>query len=160
MMQRPLKIGVEQALKKIRSYCAYRERNHKEVKQKLYSFGLYPKEVEQVLSTIIEENYLNEERYAVQYAGGKFRMNKWGRVKIKQAMLTQGISAYCIQKALAAIDKNEYEALFVKLAKAKLQLLKTERSPISRKAKLYAYLLQKGFEPTLINEFTAGHLHK
>ncbi|HEV8079593.1 MAG TPA: hypothetical protein VGP43_02700 [Chitinophagaceae bacterium] len=79
------KLTKEQALPKIKLYCAYQERCHKEVKEKLYSLGLYKKDVEQLISQMIEENYLNEERFAIQYAGGKFRMNKWGRIKIKHA---------------------------------------------------------------------------
>jgi regulatory protein len=72
----------EQALQKARHYCGYQERSHAEVKEKLYSFGLRRQEVEESLSQLIEEDYLNEERFAQQFAGGHFRMKQWGRVKI------------------------------------------------------------------------------
>ena len=157
-MMRPLNIGVEEALRKIKVYCAYRERNHKEVKQKLYGFGLYPHEVEQVIAQLIEENYLNEERYAMQFAGGKFRMNKWGRLKIKQALKMQGISEWCIKMALQEIPAGDYKAQFDKLAAAKLKTLSSERSKITRKAKLQAYLLQKGFEPGLISQYIKDNI--
>ena len=64
----------EQALPKVRQYCTYQERSHSEVKEKLYSFGLYKKDVEQLISNLIEENYLNEERFAIVFAGGRFRI--------------------------------------------------------------------------------------
>src|ERR1700688_1600996 len=92
----------EQALQKARHYCAYQERCHSEVKEKLYSFGLGKKDVEESLSQLIEENYLNEERYAIQYAGGRFRLKHWGRVKIRYELRQKLVSEYCIGRALAA----------------------------------------------------------
>ena len=76
----------EQSLPKIKQYCAYQERCHKEVREKLYSFGLNKEEVNEIISTLINENYLNEERFAIQFAGGKFRMKQWGRIKIKMGL--------------------------------------------------------------------------
>ncbi|MBP9099229.1 MAG: RecX family transcriptional regulator, partial [Ferruginibacter sp.] len=76
-------IGTEKARQKIRHFCSYQERSHQEVKEKLYGFGLYKVDVETLLSEMIEENYLNEERYAIAFAGGKFRIKKWGKVKIR-----------------------------------------------------------------------------
>ena len=75
-----------QALPKIKQYCAYQERSHSEIKDKLYGFGLRKNEVEEILATLIEENYCNEERFAEQFAGGKFRMKQWGRIKIRRAL--------------------------------------------------------------------------
>ena len=73
----------EQAHQKAKHYCAYQERCHSEVKEKLYGFGLRKSDVEDLLSKLIEEDYLNEERFAIQFAGGRFRMKQWGRIKIK-----------------------------------------------------------------------------
>ena len=67
-------IGTEKALQKIKHFCSYQERSHQEVKEKLYSFGLYKADVELLLSQMIEENYLNEERFAIAFAGGRFRI--------------------------------------------------------------------------------------
>ena len=75
-------LGPEQALQKIRQYCAYQERSHADTKDKLYGMGLFKTDVERILSVLIEENYLNEERYAQQFVGGHFRQKKWGKVKI------------------------------------------------------------------------------
>jgi regulatory protein len=147
---RQLNIGIERALQKIKQYCAYQERNHQETKDKLYSFGLYKHEVEQLLSQLVEENYLNEERFAIAFAGGRFRMKQWGRVKIRYEMKQKQISEYLIKKALASIDEEDYERTLAKLADAKLAALKAERNIFIKKKKLQQYLLQKGFETVLI----------
>lgn len=148
----PLNIGTEKATQKIRHFCAYQERNHKEVKEKLYSFGLYKDEVEEILSALIQENYLSEERYAVAFAGGKFRMKQWGKIKIKYELKQHGISDYCIKKALLAISIEDYRATLKKQFEAKLKLLNTEKNSYTKKRKLQSYLTQKGFEMELINE--------
>ena len=88
----------EEALQKAKQYCAYQERSHSEVKEKLYSFGLYKKDVDELLSELISENYLNEERFAIMFAGGKFRIKQWGRIKIKYALKQKQVSEYCIKK--------------------------------------------------------------
>ena len=97
-------LDAAQAWEKIKPYCAYQERCHREVKEKLYGYGLYGHDVEQIISRLIEENYLNEERFAVAYAGGHSRIKKWGKIKITQALRQKGVSAYCIKKALQSID--------------------------------------------------------
>ena len=143
-------VSKEQALQKAKQYCAYQERSHNEVKEKLYGFGLYKNDVEELLSVLIEENYLNEERYAIAFAGGKFRMKQWGRVKIKYELQQKRVSTYCIKKALAEIDEEDYEKCLKKLAEAKLATFKSEKNIFVKKSKLQSYLTQKGFEYTLI----------
>ena len=140
----------EQALQKAKQYCAYQERCHSEVKDKLYSFGLYKKEVEELLSQLIEENYLNEERFAIQFAGGRFRIKHWGRVKIKYELKQKQVSEYCIKKALAAIDQTDYIKQLEKLFEQKLKTLKGEKNVFIKKRKLHDHLLQKGFETNLV----------
>ena len=76
-------LSKEQALQKLKHYCGYQDRSHSEVKEKLYSLGVWKKDHDEIMAALIEENYLNEERFALAFAGGKFRMKKWGRVKIK-----------------------------------------------------------------------------
>jgi regulatory protein len=142
----------EQSLPKIKQYCAYQERCHKEVREKLYSFRLNKIEVEQIISTLINENYLNEERFAIQFAGGKFRMKQWGKIKIKQALKFRQVSDYCIKKALKEIDGVSYERAFQKLSEQKLKTLKSERNIFVKKRKLQDFLLQRGFENDLIKE--------
>ena len=140
----------QQALPKIKQYCAYQERCHSEVKEKLYSFGLYKNDVEQLISQLIEENYLNEERFAIHYAGGKFRMKQWGKVKIKYALKQKQVSDFCIKKALKEIGEDDYMKTLQKLAEQKLKTLKSEKNIFTRKRKLQDYLLQKGYERELV----------
>ncbi len=143
----------QQALQKARHYCVYQERCHSETKEKLYSLGLWKNQVEEIISQLIEENYLNEERYAIAFAGGKFRTRQWGRVKIKYELLQKKISPYCIKKAIGEIDDSAYSKTFLKLAETKWESLKSEKNIFTRKRKTRDYLLQKGFEHALINQF-------
>ena len=147
-----LNIGKEKAWQKIKHYCAYQERSHKEVKEKLDGFGLYKADVEMLLTQLIEENYLNEERFALAFAGGKFRMKQWGRQKIKYELKQNQVSDYCIKKALAAIDGEQYEKVLYKMATGKLNALKTEKNLLLKKRKLQQYLMQKGFETAIITK--------
>lgn len=145
-------ISKEKALQKIKHYCGYQERCHSEVKDKLYSMGLWKKDVEELISNLIEENYLNEERFAIQFAGGKFRMKQWGRIKIKYELKQKQISEYCIKKAIKEIDENSYQQVFQKLASQKWVSLKGEKNIFIKKRKLSDYLIQKGYEMNLVNE--------
>ncbi|MDQ2752728.1 MAG: RecX family transcriptional regulator [Bacteroidota bacterium] len=141
----------EQAWQKIKHYCAYQERSHSEVKQKLYDFGLFKSEVEELLSKAIEEDYLNEERFAELFAGGKFRMKSWGKIKIAYELRKKGVSSYNINKALKAIPDADYSFTLQKLAENKWQQLKGEHY-INKHAKAMSYLLQKGYEPALAQQ--------
>jgi regulatory protein len=145
----------EEALQKAKHYCAYQERCHSEVKEKLYSFGMNKKEVDELLSELISENYLNEERFAILYAGGKFRIKQWGKIKIKYSLKQKQISEYCIKKALAAIDERDYNKTLEKLFDQKLKTLKAEKNIFTKKRKLQDYLMQKGFENDLLRKLIA-----
>src|ERR1700754_3786363 len=116
-------LSPEQALQKLKHYCGYQERSHSEVQEKLYSFGLRKKDVEVAMATLIEENYLNEERFALQFAGGHFRLKEWGKVKIRYELKQRRVSEYCIKKALAAIDEEDYEKTLGRLAEKKWETL-------------------------------------
>jgi regulatory protein len=155
-MIRRQQLTKEQALQKAKHYCAYQERCHSEVMEKLYSLGLWKKDVEETISVLIEENYLNEERFAIQFAGGRFRMKNWGRVKIRYELRQKKVSEYCIRKALAAIDEEDYQRTLEKLAAEKLGSLKSETNSLARKRKLQDYLLQKGYEREQISPFLNG----
>ena len=139
----------EQALQKARHFCAYQERCHQEVKEKLYSFGLWKNDVEETISLLIGDDYLNEERFAIQFAGGRFRMKHWGRVRIRHELRQRQLSEYCINKALAAIDEEDYLRTLEKLAAEKWEALK-EETVFIRRGKLQDYLIRKGYEPDLI----------
>lgn len=146
----------EQALQKARFYCGYQERSHAEVKEKLYSFGLRKQEVEESLSQLIEENYLNEERFAAQFAGGKFRMKHWGRVKIKYELKQKQVSEYNIKKALKEIDEEDYLKTLQKLAEEKWNSITGEGvNRFVKMSKTTDYLMQKGFETELVRRAIA-----
>ena len=142
----------EQALQKLRHYCGYQERCHAEVKEKGYALGLKKTEVEELTSKLIEEGYLNEERYAKLFAGGKFRIKQWGRKKIKNELSQRRVSDYCIRKALGEIQEDEYLQILHKLAKKKWSSIKGIGNQFIEMTKTRDFLLQRGFEPGLIGE--------
>jgi regulatory protein len=148
-----LNIGIEKAFQKIKQFCAYQERNHQEVKEKLYSYGLYKDQVENLLSQLISENFLSEERFAIAFAGGKFRMKNWGKVKIRYMLNQHRISEYCIKKALTSIDESAYRQTLEKLFSAKKTSLKSEKNILVKKRKIAQFLQQKGYESSLIHEY-------
>jgi regulatory protein len=139
----------EQALQKLKHYCAYQERCHSEVKEKLYNLGVWRKDHDEITATLIEENYLNEERFAIAFAGGKWRIKQWGRVKIKYELKQKQVSDYSIKKALKQIDEEEYVKTLSKLAKEKYAALKSEQYLV-RKKKTMDYLVGRGFEGELV----------
>jgi regulatory protein len=141
------------ALQKAKHYCAYQERCHSEVRDKLYSFKLHRNEVEQLLTQLIEEDYLNEERFAMVYAGGKFRIKNWGKEKIKYALKQKQVSEYCIRKALASISTLDYNRTFNSVADKKLATLKSEKNIFIKKKKMKDFLQQKGFEINMISDY-------
>ena len=147
----------EQALQKLRQYCAYQERSHYEAQQKLYELGIRKSEHGEIIATLIEEDYLNEERFAKAFAGGKFRMKDWGRKKIYYALKEKKVSEYSIKQAMKEIDDEDYKQNLRELAQEKYESLKDEQYLV-RKKKTIDYMLQKGYELDLvtkaINELT------
>lgn len=139
----------EQAIQKLRQYCGYQERSHSEAEQKLWDLGVSRAEHGEIIATLIEEDYLNEERFAKAFAGGKFRMKDWGRKKIFYALREKKVSEYNIKKAMKEIDDDTYQKTLLDLAEKKYALLKTEQYLI-RKKKTIDYLLQKGYEQDLV----------
>jgi regulatory protein len=141
----------EQALQKLRQYCAYQERSHYEVQQKLYEVGIRKSDQDEIISTLIEEDYLNEERFAKAFAGGKFRMKDWGRKKIYYALKEKKVSEYSIKQAMKEIDDEEYKRNLRELAEEKYEALKDEQYLV-RKKKTIDYLVQKGYEFDLVTK--------
>jgi len=142
----------DQSIPKIKQYCAWQERCHAEVREKLFSFGLNKTETDEIISMLINDNYLNEERFAIQFAGGKFRMKQWGKNKIKQALKMKQVGDYCIKKAVTQIDEEDYLKTFEKLVEQKLKTIKSEKNIFVKKRKLQDFLLQRGFESDLVRE--------
>lgn len=139
----------KEAKLKAANFCVYQERSQKEVRNKLYDMGLYPDEVEEILSDLITDNYINEERFAKAYVGGKFRVKKWGRKKILVGLGPHQLSSYCIKKGLAEIDEEDYiqtlEALIVKKAESL-----NESDSFKKRNKIASNVMYRGFEPDLV----------
>src|SRR5688572_8761254 len=106
-------------LESIINYCLYQPRSHKEVRNKLYELGCTKPDVEEHIIKLIETGHLNEEKYAMAIARGKFRMKQWGRKKIIETLKQQEVSDYCIKKALTEIDEKDYNETITKLARKK-----------------------------------------
>lgn len=153
-----IKLGKEQAIQRIRHFCAYQERAQQEVRDRLYELGMTKSEVEEILSDLISDNFLNEERFAIQFAGGHFRIKQWGKLKIQHALQQKRVSPVNIKKALKSINDSDYKKVMESLAEKKWNTLKGERG-LSRMAKTQSFLHQRGFEPALMQSFLQ-QLHK
>lgn len=139
------------------NYCAYQERTQQEVRDKLYALGLHRDEVEEVLTELIIEKFVDEERYAKAFASGKFRLNKWGRIKISYALKQKKLSDYCIDQALKEIDAEEYEQQIARLIDKKYDKLHGESYMV--KNKIVQYLGGKGYERELVWKILENRLH-
>lgn len=134
---------------KLCHYCAYQERCHEEVRTKILSYKVYGNELEEIMDKLIEEDFLNEERFAIAYAGGKYRIKKWGRGKILNELKKRKISNYCIQKAMQQIDAEGYENTLNKLMLASIKRYQT-KNIFETKSKVARYLISRGYESDLV----------
>ena len=143
---------LNEAWDKITRWCAYRERCQQEVRNKLYELKLCSSaEIEQLIARLITENFLNELRYATAFAGGKFRINKWGKIKIKNELQKHKVSPYCIKKALADIDQNDYQRTLQRIIERKLKEMKHPNKAYCMQ-KTIQYCISRGFEISEIRE--------
>jgi regulatory protein len=136
---------------KAQKYCAYQERSQQEVRDKLYEWGLHRDDVENVIVELISENFLNEERFAISYARGKFRIKKWGKIKIKQELKSHKISTFCINKALIEIDNEEYIYTLRDVISKREKTIK-DKHPAKKKYKIISYAVSRGYEADLVKE--------
>lgn len=152
----------EQAYVKIRHYCAFQERTHHEVKTKLSGYGISWQVASEMTSRLIEEGFLNEERFAKTFAGGKFRMKGWGRKKIENELKKRGIADYSIRKAIREeISQEEYEKTLLKLIEKKWNSLKGEGdTEFVKQSKARQYLMMRGFENDVISRIMKQFLCK
>lgn len=143
------KLTPNQALIKAQMSCAYQERCQQEMRDKLHEWGLHSNEVENIIADLISTNFLNEERFAKAFAGGKFRIKKWGKVKIKIELKKRKISDYCIRKGLAEIDDKEYINTLKDVISKKLKENSKGKIQV-RNYKAAQYAQSRGFEGDLI----------
>ena len=144
-----VKLGKDQARLSVRRFCAYQERAQQEVRDKLYEYGLSTPDVEELISELIGENFLNESRFAEQYAGGHFRIKQWGKLKIAYGLQQKRVSAYNIKKAIQSIDLDDYEKTAVSLTTKKWKSFNGQ-GVLAKKQKTKAFMHQRGFEPAII----------
>lgn len=134
-------------------YCAYRDRSQKEVEDKLLEMRMIPAAREEIIIKLMQEDFLNEERFARSFVRGKFRIKKWGRYKIQQELKARDISSPIIKLAMTEIEESVYTNTLYKLAEKKLNLLSKE-DKFKLKKKLSDYLIRKGYESPLVYEVT------
>jgi regulatory protein len=137
------------AKQKIYKYCAYQERTHLEVRNKLFEYGLASDDVDTLLTQLISDGYLNDERFAKTFAGGKFRIKGWGRIRIANELEAKGLTKNCIQLGLKEIDQTDYEETLERLLKKKSAAVHEDDDYV-RRDKIARYAIQKGFEPELV----------
>ena len=150
-MQNNKTYNIQEATQKIQHYCAIQDRCQWEVERKLQEYGLDDYAVDSLLVDLILEKYINEQRFSESFCRGKFRIKKWGRIKIKNELKKKNISENCIQKGLKQIENSEYSIMLENLYINKKKTLK-DKNQFIRKGKIAKYLQQKGFESNLIWE--------
>jgi regulatory protein len=142
---------ISEITKKLEYYCAYQERCHEEVLKKLYEFNCTLHEKNEIISYLITQNFLNEERFACAFARGKFNIKKWGKIRIVNELKFRNISKYNIDKALQEIELVRYQETFHDLAEKQWETIK-ETNLQKKKKKFCDYLLRKGWESNLVYE--------
>jgi regulatory protein len=141
----------KEAKRKLERYCAYQERCHKEVNSKLKEMGMIPIAIDEIITHLIRHNFLNEARFSKAFARGKFRIKKWGRVRITRELKARAISVYNIKAALQEISEQDYLDTFNELAARKNSSLR-EANRLKKRKKLADYLLYRGWESHLVYE--------
>lgn len=143
--------SLTEATRKLESYCAYQERCHKEVMEKLKSMRMIPEAIDQITTHLIQENYLNEERFSKSYARGKFTIKKWGKNRIVNELKLRQVSKFNIKSALAEINDEDYHRTLDELAKKRMTQI-SETNVQKKRKKLADYLLYRGWESNLVYE--------
>lgn len=144
-----------EAKKALEHYCIYQDRCHKEVEEKLAKMRLIPAVIEEVITHLILENFLNETRFSQSFARGKFRIKKWGKLRITRELKWRNITPYNIQKGLEEIDPHEYQKTLELLLEKKMEQFGKSTLQV-RKKKTIDYLTRQGFEYSSINDAFAA----
>lgn len=143
---------VEEATARMERYCAYRERCHKEVNQKLIEMRMIPEARDYIIDHLIRHNFLNETRFAQAFARGKFRIKKWGRIRIVRELKMRDISQFNIQIALKEIPQADYLTTFDSLFQKRLKALENEKNMANKRRKLANYMFYRGWENEMVYE--------
>jgi len=140
---------VDEIKRKLEQYCVYQDRCHKEVEQKMREYNLIPEAKEMILLSLLQDNFLNEERFAKSFARGKFRIKHWGKQRIVRELKFRDISSYNIKTALKEIDEQEYLKTIYSITEKRNEAI-SEPNIYKRKRKLIDFLMRKGYENELI----------
>ena len=152
-MYQPIKTyTLEEAKRKIERYCVYQERCHYDIEKKLKEMRMIPQAIDEIFGHLIQHNFLNETRFAQAFTRGKFRIKKWGRVRITRELKMRKISAYNIKLALKEIEDKDYYSTFDALAEKRLLQVEKETSITKKRKKIADYLLYRGWESAMIYE--------
>lgn len=151
-MEKHKSYTVDEALARLQSYCAYRDRCHMEVEKKLREMRMIPQACEIIIGKLIEEDFLNETRFAQSYARGKFRIKHWGKIRIIRDLKQRQIGEYNIKKALKEIDEEEYIISFHNLADRRLNQLVKITDYQNKRRRFVSYMQYRGWELDLIFE--------
>lgn len=151
-MKSECKYSLLEAKQKIEAYCAYQDRCHSEVENKLFSWGLDEEDRNVLIADLISNRFLDEERFAESFVSGKFNIKKWGRIKIKQYLKQKRVSDYSIKKGMTIIEPDAYYQTLEHLAERKKASLKTSENEWQQRAKIMRYLSAKGYEQDLVYE--------
>lgn len=142
-------------LEKAKKYCAYQERCMLEIKTKLQEWQATEHTLEKIIHQLEKEDYLNEERYAIAFALGKLRNNRWGKNKIYYALMQKGVPELYIQMGLNEIDEEEYIHVLKKILSKKVV---DDSNEYRRNNKLVKYAVQKGFQSNLVWKVIRGEV--
>jgi regulatory protein len=144
-------LSLKEVIQKMEYYCAYQERCHAEIKEKLYSFQVTPDEKDQIIVHLLDHNYLNEERFASVYTQSKLHQKKWGKKRITLELKAKQISSFLITKSIREIDANEYQSIFDQVSEKQWDTI-TEKNTLKKRKKFCDYLLRKGWESDWVYE--------
>lgn len=144
---------LEEAKRKIERYCVYQERCHQDIEKKLKEMRMIPQAIDEIITHLIQHNFLNETRFAQAFARGKFTQKKWGKIRITHELKMRKISAYNIKLALKEISNSAYLDTFYTLAEKRLKQLEAETNSTKKRKKIADYLLYRGWESAMIYEF-------
>lgn len=153
---RAKRLTPDEARVKAERYCVYQDRCHREVRRKLYDLGLYGGDIDQVMARLIEDKFLDEERFARSYARGKFRMKRWGRVRIQRELRARQISKYCINAAMSELEEFDYEGALEALLRKRAEKLGEDVHPYARRQNLIQHALRKGYETDVAIRVATG----
>ena len=151
-MKSECKYSFLEAKAKLEALCGYQERCSSELEKKLFDWGIYSDDRNQLIAHLISNNFLNEERFTEAFVSGKVNIKRWGKIKIRQQLKLKWISEYSIKKAISSIEDDVYFTNLNRLAEKKIESLSREKNSYAKKTKVYRFLASKGYETEFIHD--------